>query len=873
MNLRAFQAAVEAYRRPTGHSQQELARALGLHPKRLSHKLHGSDGAVLRHDEVRAIVRVLAAWQAIATRAQASELLGLMDLGPSSFCLAEWAAPPLAGLEVDGALPPTRQGHPTAGPTPRGRLPAELTPLVGRGDQVQRIVELVEGPARLLTLSGTGGVGKTRLALASAAALAERSVRPVRLVALAALRDPALVPGAIAAELGLREPAGSEREIDAILLDYLRDRQLVLVLDNLEQVLGSATWIAEVLRAAPGVRVLATSRVPLRISGEHELRVPPLRLPPPGASEEQMLDSEAVALFVQRARAARAEFRAEPEQAPLLSAICRRLDGLPLAIELAAARIRHLPLPLLFERLSHCLDVLDHGPRDAPARQRTLRATLDWSYELLPPAQQWLFAQLGVFVGGCTLEAARAVCAADGEHVEDALWDLVDAALVEVADDADDASSRPRFRILEVVREYTLARLAASGRADAIARRHVDWCLALVGPATPRPPDPRTVAKLVPELDNVRAALRWATDAGAVADGLSLAVGLWMPWYVRGAYVEGLAWFSKLLALSGAETATPARASAEFAAGHLAHCQGEYATAERLLSDARRLADRLGLELLRGTVVHQLGNVARARGDLERAVAWYERGRAIFHQLGDQEWEATALVTLADALCHQGQLRRAAAYAAASLEHCTRHPNTWIEARTRYVLGHVAARRGDHTRARAWLEAGLALERELDDQQGMAWSLLALAEDAVRRGDAPAAWRWLSESLTVAEQTSDRLMLARNLEGLASLLATEWPERAVRLAGAADLVRASLGAAAHPAERDQLDACLSAARRALGAAAFSAAWTAGQAMSPPQAVAEALRLTEVGGGQVVESLDVVPSVARREQEAGSADRS
>jgi predicted ATPase len=845
MNLAAFRAAVAGFRRPTGHSQQELATALGLHPAVLSHKLHGSDGAALRHDEVRGIARTLAAWQAVTTRAQVVELLGLMDLRPTSFTSAEWTSPPLSQLEPgDAPLPPARARGPSRVAHPSSLL-ADLTPLVGRVEQIHQLLELLEGSARLVTLTGTGGVGKTRLALAAASAVIERSGGAVCVVELAPIRDPALVAGAIAAELGLGELTGAGRGIARALLDYLRERQMLLVLDNLEQVLGSTTLIGDVLRAAPGVRVLATSRVPLRVYGEHEFRVPPLRLPTPGDGEQQVLAREAVVLFVQRARAARPDLRLGPEQAAFLEAICRQLDGVPLAIELAAARTRHLPLPLLLDRLTHRLDLLTRGPADAPARQRTLRAMLDWSYQLLPRAQQRVFEQLGVFVGGWTLAAARAVCLpGGGEDLEEALWDLLDAALLERVDPSDQADGAPRFRMLQIVHEYALARLAASGQADLLARRHVDWCLTLVEPVAPRPPDPRTVARLAPELDNVRAALRWAIDAGAVADALSLAVALWLPWYVRGAYAEGRAWLSELLALPGAAAATPARATAEFAAGHLAHCQGDLAAAERLLGDAQRLADRLGLDLLRGAVVHQLGNVARARGDLERAVALYERGRAIFHQLGDAEWEATALMTMADALCFHGQPRRAAASAAASLASFTRHPNTWIQARTRYVLGRVAAQHGDHARARAWVESALALERELADQQGIAWSLLALAEDAVRRGDATAARGLLAESLTVAEKTGDRLMLARNLEGLASLLATESPDRAVRMAAAADAMRMSLGAAAIPVERRQLDRRLRAARRALGAAASSAVWTAGQATSPAQAAAEALRLTD-----------------------------
>ncbi len=683
---------------------------------------------------------------------------------------AEWAAPPLAELaDGDSAPSPADPRRRTDGRMSPGSLPAQLTPLVRRVDELQQIVELLQGPTRLVTLTGPGGVGKTRLALAVAEVLAERTATPVCVVELAAVHDPLLVSGAVATELGLREPiGGGVGGIDGVLVDFLRARQLLLVLDNLEHLLSSATFVVELLRAAPGVRVLATSRASLRVEGDHEVRVPPLSLPACGDGHARVVASPAVALFVQRARAANANFRYGADEVQLLEGITRRVDGLPLAIELEAARVRNMPLRVLFDRLANSLDVLNRGPRNAPARQRTLRATLDWSYQLLEPCQQQLFEQLSVFPRGCSLEAAQAVCPTAAEvALEEALFDLVEGRLLEVAYHSDQPLSPPRFRMLEIVREYALARLAVSDAAELTARRLVNWCLGMVQGTMPRPPDPRTVALLLPEVDNMRAALRCAIDDGAVADGLSLALALWMPWYVAGAYTEGRACFSELLAQPGADAATPAWASARFAAGMLAHCQGDYAASERLLERAGELADHLGLEVLRGAVFNQLANVARARGETEQAVALYESARGIFSAIGDHEWEALVLTTMADAFCQQGQLRRAATCAQTSLDYCQHHPNSWLEARTRYVIGRIAAQRGHHARMRSCVESGLALERELGDQQGIARSLLVLGHDAARRGEACAAERCFTESLSLAEQTGDRLMLARNLEGLA----------------------------------------------------------------------------------------------------------
>jgi non-specific serine/threonine protein kinase len=812
MDLAAFRAAVDGYRRPTGHSQQELAGALGLHPNVLSHKLHASDGAALRHDEVRGIVRVLAAWQALATRAQAVELLGLMDLGPSSFSSQEWAAPPLAHLEADAAPAPTSRAtaQPATGPGQRGWLPAELTPLVGRGDQVQQVLELLQGSARLVTLTGTGGVGKTRLALAVATALVRYAGTPVCLVALAAIRDPAFVAGVVAAELGLREPVGGGRGIDAVLLEYLGERHLLLVLDNFEQILGAAALVGEVLRAAPGVRVLVTSRVPLRVYGEHEFRVLPLRLPPPSATEPEVLASEAVALFVQRARAARADFRPEPAQATLLAAICNRVDGLPLAIELAAARVRHLALPVLLKRLAHRLDVLDRGPRDAPARQRTLRATLDWSYALLPGDRQRLFGRLGVFVGGCTLEAVRAVCADGGEDVEDGLWELIDAALLEAPDTAAAVPSEPRFRMLETVREYALARLAVSGEGDVVSERHARYFLDLAeqGEAAllENHSRPEWLERLEPELDNLRAATRWASDSGSVELELRLAAALGLVRMIRGHWMEGLGDLIKAVS-HGRAAPSIVRAKALGYAAYMTGTQNDFATAQRLVDEglplARASADPLVLAQLllpRAAIDAAQGRLSEASGNIREAIALLQaagsKPAGLLRILRRQY--ATNLLSL-------GELDQSRQLHEQNLAEALASGDTYIASAVLLDLGTIAVLRVDVERAAACFREGLVHAARVGDPTLFQFYLDALAAVAGRQ--------------------------------------RHWRKSAVLL-GAADKLRDDLGftsAFTHRLrERVGFAAAIGAARAELGDADFEAARQAGFALSPDEALAEAL---------------------------------
>lgn len=483
-----FGALLKRYRVAAGLTQEGLAERAGLSAKAISALERGAR-QVPRRDTVQLLADALA----------------------------------LAGPERDALEATVRRRLGPAHAAPLPALPAPLTPLVGRAQAEADVARLLHRPeVRLLTLTGPAGVGKTRLALQVAWDLGATYPDGVAFVALAALRDPALVLPTIARTLGLRDAGG--RPLDKTLLAALRDRSLLLVLDNLEQVLVAGPAIAEVVAACPGVTVLATSRARLRVRGEHEYPVPPLALPASGADDQGVAGVAAVALFVQRARALQPDFVLTTATATPVAEICRRLDGLPLALELAATRIKVLPPRALLARLGQRLILLTDGPRDAPPHQRTLRATLAWSYDLLTPDQQALFRQLAVFVGGCTLETAEAVCAPDDgpdrPPLLDGLAQLVDQSLLVVdrgaaVEDGDRGadSVEPRYGMLETLREYGLEALAARGETDVVHRRHALHYLALVEAALPWLTGPHQVAwfaRLEREHDNVRAALQWA---------------------------------------------------------------------------------------------------------------------------------------------------------------------------------------------------------------------------------------------------------------------------------------------------------------------------------------------------------------------------
>ncbi|MGH2389011.1 MAG: ATP-binding protein, partial [Chloroflexota bacterium] len=582
----AFGKLLKRYRLAAALTQEALAERARLGVRSIQ-ALEGG-GSRPQRDTVRRLVAALVLDEGDRTR----------------FAAAGTPAP--RGIPAGSVVaPPPRHAL-----NPRHNLPRALSSLVGR-EAERREVPALLGEARLVTLTGSGGVGKTRLALAVAGELVDHYPDGVWLVELAAQAEPVLVPGAVAAALDVREEPG--RLLTATLQDSLRDRRLLLVLDNCEHLVAAcADLAAALLRACPGLRILATSREGLQVSGECLWRVPSLTVPDPGHPLPPELTGsyEAVRLFVARARERRSDFTLNSQNARAVAEICARLDGIPLAIELAAARVGSLAVEGVAARLDDRFRLLTGGPRTALPRQRTLRAALVWSYDLLSEQEQVLLDSLSVFVGGWTLQAAEAVCGvggAEGERlggsadlpdvgtweVLDLLDRLVNKSLVQAEERA---GGEVRYALLETVRQYGQERLSAAGDAEATRRRHLAYFLALAEEAAPRLTDPEQgvwLGRLEADHDNLRAALGWARDSGVAEPALRLAAALWRFWATRGYLSEGRGWLEAVLADSEQRWPT-ARAMALNGSGILAHHQGEYGRAETLHEES--LALRRALE-------------------------------------------------------------------------------------------------------------------------------------------------------------------------------------------------------------------------------------------------------------------------------------
>ncbi len=724
---------------------------------------------------------------------------------------------------VPGDFPPLKTLD-----THQHNLPVQPTPLLDRVEQVAALTALLRREdVWLVTLTGPGGIGKTRLAIQVAAELVENFRDGVWLVRLSRLVDPGLVIPTIAQTLGLKERRS--QPITETLREYLADKRLLLVLDNFEQVVGAAGEVASLLGSSPGLSVLVTSRTRLRLRGEREYPLTPLPLPDSrqAAPLNRLTQYAAVALFIERAQAAQPTFAVSAANAPAIAEICARLDGLPLAIELAAVRVKLLPPPAMLARLSRQLTLLTGGARDLEERQQTMRATLAWSAALLTSAEQTLFQRLAVFVGGCTLEAAEAVCAApDGAaplevDLLEGLNTLVDHSLVQQREEDDE----PRFGMLQVIREYALERLESSGEADALRRAHAAYFLTLAELADQGMVGPQEGAwleRLEAEHDNLRAALGWAREQREVETGLRLVAALRGFWWGHGHLREGREWVEGLLAQTAGE-------GFEIEDGAL-HTEGGVADATSLA-----LAQVRARALLTG------GTMSVWQGDAAVAGRWLAAAAALAKSVGDPHTAAEALNERGILAAHQGAWEQAVAYYEESLALWRPLGNEWGIGLALNNLGDVAIHLGDLERATTALAEALERSRAVADQGMVAFCLLNLGWVARLRGAVAQAEGLQREALALAWELGDPLRCAAALEQLASTAgAAGQGARAARLLGAAAAARETIGAPQPAPEQADVKDAVAAARAALGEATWSAAFASGKALALEMAVAEAL---------------------------------
>jgi len=733
---------------------------------------------------------------------------------------------PQVAVQAPGAEVTARVPH---------NLPLSLTSFVGRQGEMEEVARLL-GTARFVTLLGSGGCGKTRLAIQIARNILERYPDGVWLVELASLSDPSLVPQSVALALGLREESG--RPVVETLAEHLASRTALLLLDNCEHVTPTCAALAHaLLKASPGLRILATSRQALGVAGETLWRIPSLSVPDPVSTPQPrqvVTRYESVRLFVDRAGAVQPSFTLTDQNAWTVAQICGRLDGIPLAIELAAARVKVLPVAQILGRLEDRFRLLTSGSSAALQRQQTLRAAVDWSYELLEPKEQQLFQRISVFAGGLFLEAAEAVCSGDGigeEEILDVLEHLVDKSLL-IPEEGSEGTAR--YRLLETLRAYGKERLQQGGRGDIYLVRHGEFYRALAERAAPELVGAMQASwlnRLQEEHDNLRQALETAHEKEESAGALSMSASLWRFWWTRGLWHEGNRRISRALDFAGSRR-DPLRVSALHGGAVLARCLGDYVTAhdriESCIAIARETGDREGL----AWSLKELGNLAYVKGDHDAAKTAYEESLTHCRAIDDRHGIAGVLHNLGSVALGQEDYARARQLYEESLMLERELGDRTGEAITLNGLGTSARFQGDDAAALSYHEQGLLLQRELGERSGIAYSLGELGLLAANAHDFRRGRAYLVESLVILREMGDRQGIADGLERCAALeFRQNLPERALVLYGASRALRETLGAEAAPSDRRRIQEDLGALWNEVGADGAAAVFAKGRTMT------------------------------------------